>query len=153
MRRGMLPYIMILDYLGECSHWWYRGRAAQPTSDENLCYITDGNSLVNEAILSRPGSPNSPSCSALAWYRCWPGLYPSGESDDRTPVARTAALTRYHCATQQVTYFVQLLYWRGNETAINRFWAAASSVCWGCLHSNTEKHSNLITKDNKSWVF
>ena len=29
---------------------------------------------------SHPGSPNSPSCSALAWYSCWPGLSPWGES-------------------------------------------------------------------------
>ena len=45
---------------------------------------------------SHPGSPNSPSCSALAWYSCWPGLSPWGESGKRTRVARTAALTRYH---------------------------------------------------------
>ena len=49
---------------------------------------------------SHPGSPNSPSCSALAWYSCWPGLSPWGESWKRTRVARTAALTRYHYATQ-----------------------------------------------------
>ena len=50
---------------------------------------------------SHPGSPNSPSCSALAWYSCWPGLSPWGESWKRTRVARTAALTRYRYATQQ----------------------------------------------------
>ena len=33
---------------------------------------------------SHPGSPNSPSCSALAWYRYWPGLSPWGESGKRT---------------------------------------------------------------------
>ena len=49
---------------------------------------------------SHPGSPNSPSCSALAWYSCWLGLSPWGESGDRTPTARTAALTRYRYATQ-----------------------------------------------------
>ena len=49
---------------------------------------------------SHPGSPNSPSCSALAWYSCWPGLSPWGESWKRTRVARTAALTRYRYATQ-----------------------------------------------------
>ena len=49
---------------------------------------------------SHPGSPNSPSCSALAWYSCWPGLSPWGESWNRTRVARTAALTRYRYATQ-----------------------------------------------------
>ena len=49
---------------------------------------------------SHPGSPNSPSCSALAWYSCWPGLSPRGESSKRTRVARTAALTRYRYATQ-----------------------------------------------------
>ena len=75
-------------------------------SDENLRYITPGTSLVNEAppmplrASSHPGSPNSPSCSALAWYSCWPGLSPWGESGDWTPVARTAALTRCRYATQ-----------------------------------------------------
>ena len=49
---------------------------------------------------SHPGSPNSPSCSALAWYSCWPGLSPWGESWKQTQVARTAALTRYRYATQ-----------------------------------------------------
>ena len=49
---------------------------------------------------SHPGGPNSPSCSALAWYSCWPGLSPWGESWKRTRVARTAALTRYRYATQ-----------------------------------------------------
>ena len=49
---------------------------------------------------SHPGSPNCPSCSALAWYSCWPGLSPWGESWKRTRVARTAALTRYRYATQ-----------------------------------------------------
>ena len=49
---------------------------------------------------SHPGSPNSPSCSALAWYSCWPGLSPWGESWKRTRVARTVALTRYRYATQ-----------------------------------------------------
>ena len=49
---------------------------------------------------SHPGSPNSPSCSALAWYSCWPGLSPWGESWNRTRVARTAALTRYRYTTQ-----------------------------------------------------
>ena len=49
---------------------------------------------------SHPGSPNSPSCSALAWYSCWLGLSPWGESWKRTRVARTAALTRYRYATQ-----------------------------------------------------
>ena len=42
---------------------------------------------------SHPGSPNCPSCSALAWYSCWPGLSPWGESWKRTRVARTVALT------------------------------------------------------------
>ena len=27
---------------------------------------------------SHPGIPNSPSCSALAWFSCWPGLSPWG---------------------------------------------------------------------------
>ena len=49
---------------------------------------------------SHPGSPNSPSCSPLAWYSCWPGLSPWGESWKRTRVARTAALTHYRYATQ-----------------------------------------------------
>ena len=49
---------------------------------------------------SHPGSPNSPSCSALAWYSCWSGLSPWGESGNRTPAARTAALIRYRYATQ-----------------------------------------------------
>ena len=122
MRRGMLPIIMLPNgdlrialhlvsflnfyYLGECSHWGNRGTVAQPTSDENLRYITPGTSLVNEAppmplrASSHPGSPNSPSCSALAWYSCWPGLSPWGESGDRTPATRTAVLTRYRYATQ-----------------------------------------------------
>ena len=55
---------------------------------------------------SHPGSPNSPSCSALAWYSCWPGLSPWGESWKRTRVARTAALTRYRYATQPRVTFV-----------------------------------------------
>ena len=98
--------VLNFDYLGECSHWGNRGRVAKPTSDENLRYITPGTSLVNEAppmplrASSHPGSPNSPSCSALAWYSCWPGLSPWGESWERTRVARTAALTRYRYATQ-----------------------------------------------------
>ena len=53
---------------------------------------------------SHPGSPNSPSCSALAWYSCWPGLSPWGESWKRTRVARTAALTRYRYATQPLSW-------------------------------------------------
>ena len=98
--------VLNFDYLGECSQWGTRGRVAQPTSDENLRYITPGTSLVSEAppmplrASSHPGSPNSPSCSALAWYFCWPGLSPWGESWKRTRVARTAALTRYRYATQ-----------------------------------------------------
>ena len=55
---------------------------------------------------SHPGSPNSPSCSALAWYSCWPGLSPWGESWKRTRVARTAALTRYRYATQPTNVYV-----------------------------------------------
>ena len=51
-----------------------------------------------------PGSPNSPSCSALAWYSCWPGLSLWAESWKRTRVARTAALTRYRYATQPAIY-------------------------------------------------
>ena len=36
-----------------------------------------------------PGSPNSPSCSAIAWYSCWPGLSPWGESGtEPRPLAR-----------------------------------------------------------------
>ena len=58
---------------------------------------------------SHPGSPNSPSCSALAWYSCWPGLSPWGESWKRTRVARTAALTRYRYATQPtIRYYYQI---------------------------------------------
>ena len=62
---------------------------------------------------SHPGSTNSPSCSALAWYSCWPGLSPWGESGDRTPAARTTALTRYRYATQPtVTFWVlSLAFW------------------------------------------
>ena len=56
---------------------------------------------------SHPGSPNSPSCSALAWYSCWPGLSPWGESWKRTRVARTAALTRYRYATQPTSGLVR----------------------------------------------
>ena len=44
-----LSAVLNFDYLGECSHWGNRGRVAQPASDENLCYITPGTSLVNEA--------------------------------------------------------------------------------------------------------
>ena len=101
-----LSAFLNFDYLGECSHWGNCGRVAKPTSDENLRYIIPGTSLVNEAppmplrASSLPGSPNSPSCSALAWYSCWPGLSPWSESGDRTPAARTAALTRYRYATQ-----------------------------------------------------
>ena len=58
---------------------------------------------------SHPGSPNSPSCSALAWYSCWPGLSPWGESWKRTRVARTAALTHYRYATQPTKK------WNGNR--------------------------------------
>ena len=70
---------------------------------------------------SHPGSPNSPSCSALAWYSCWPGLSPWGESWNRTRVARTAALTRYRYATQPIhamTYQVT----RSRTTL--KFWSA-----------------------------
>ena len=101
-----LSAVLNFDYLGECSHWGNRGRVALPTSDENLRYITPGTSLINEAppmplrASSHPGSPNSPSCSALAWYSCWPGLSPWGESGYWTPLARTIALTCYHYTTQ-----------------------------------------------------
>ena len=107
--------VLNFDYLGECSHWGNRGRVAQPTSDENLHYITPGTSLVNEAppmplrASSHPGSPNCPSCSALAWYSCWPGLSPWGESWKRTRVARTAALTRYRYATQPTIKYLESL--------------------------------------------
>ena len=110
-RRGLgccvaLSAVLNFDYLGECSHWGNCGKVAQPTLDENLRYITPGTTLVNEAppmplrASLHPGSPNSPSCSALAWYSCWPGLSPWGESWKRIRVARTAALKRYRYATQ-----------------------------------------------------
>ena len=101
--------ILNFDYLGECSHWGNRGRAAQPSSDENFRLLTPGTPLGNEVpptplrASSHSGSPNCPSCSALAWYSCWPWLSPWGESGERTPVAHTAALTRYRYATQPTT--------------------------------------------------
>ena len=64
---------------------------------------------------SHPGSPNSPSCSALAWYSCWPGLSPWGESGDRTPAARTAALTRYRYTTQPTHVMWQILNIQGRH--------------------------------------
>ena len=60
---------------------------------------------------SHPGSPNSPSCSALAWYSCWPGLSPWGETWKRTWVARTAALTRYRYATQPTEFCPSSVDW------------------------------------------
>ena len=59
---------------------------------------------------SHPGSPNSPSCSALPWYSWWPGLSPWGESWKRTRVARTAALTRYRYATQPTSWLVRVVF-------------------------------------------
>ena len=49
---------------------------------------------------SHLGSPDYPSCSALAWYSCWPGLFPWGGFGKRTPVARTTGVTRYRYDTQ-----------------------------------------------------
>ena len=84
-------------------------------------------SLVNEAPpmplrdSSHLGSPNSPSCSALAWYSCWPELFPWGESGDQTPVARTAALIRFleilsvkRKLPERVTYCYYLI-WLANN--------------------------------------
>ena len=59
---------------------------------------------------SHLGSPNSPSCSALAWCSCWPGLSPWGESWKWTLVAPTAALTRYHYATQPTSSHLMIIY-------------------------------------------
>ena len=122
MRRGMLPIIMVPDgdlriVLHLMPFWiltiWGSVHIEETVvrwrnqlRNKNLRYITPGTSLVNEAppmplrASSHPGSPNSPSCSALAWYSCWPGLSPWGESWKRSRVARTAALTRYRYATQ-----------------------------------------------------
>ena len=44
---------------------------------------------------SHPGSPNCPSCSALAWHSCLLGLFPWGRSGKRNPVARTAVVIRW----------------------------------------------------------
>ena len=65
---------------------------------------------------SHPGSPNSLSCSALAWYSYWPGLSPWGESWKRTQVARTAALTHYRYTTQPTCFVFEL-----NRTSIKHF--------------------------------
>ena len=70
-----------------------------------------------------PGSPISPSCSALAWYSCWLGLSPWGESWKRTRVARTAALTRYRYAAQPIrnhtTKIFEILHPEGNTYLYN----------------------------------
>ena len=66
-----------------------------------------------------PESPNSPSCSALALYSCWPGLSPWGESWKRTRVARTAALTRYRYATQPSYLFWWQLMWPFRFVAVS----------------------------------
>ena len=122
MRRGMLPIIMFPDgdmritlhlvpfwvltiwgsvHIEETVVGW-RTQLRMKTS----AYITPRTSLVNEAppmplrASSHPGSPNSPSCSALVWYSCWPGLSPWCDSGDRTPAARTAALPLHHSANR-----------------------------------------------------
>ena len=79
---------------------------------------------------SHPGSPNSPSCSALAWYSCWPGLSPWGESWKRTRVARTAALTRYRYATQP-THKQWVLTTRDSKTIV---WTLKSANYGACVH-------------------
>ena len=105
---------------------------ALPTLDKNLRYITRGTSLVNEAppmplrASSHPGSPNSPSCSALAWYSCWLGLSPWGESGDRTPAARTAVLTRYRYATQQL--------YNGSSYTVKMFCNIETARALACSH-------------------
>ena len=55
---------------------------------------------------SHRGSPNSPRCSALAWYRCWLGLFPWVESGKQTRVAHMAALIRYRYTTQPTLQYV-----------------------------------------------
>ena len=123
MRRGMLPIIMLPDgnlriVLHLVPFWiltiWESVHIEETVVGwrNQLCYITPGTSLVNEAppmplrASSHPGSPNSPSCSALAWYSCWPGLSPWGKSWKRTRVARTAALTCYRYATQPTNHLM-----------------------------------------------
>ena len=94
---------------------------------------------------SHPGSPNSPSCSAqVAWYSCWPGLSPWGESGDRTPAARTAALTRYRYATHVFNFK-----WRRWQPCR---WLSGTNNCvkahvgdvilvWRNTHDNTEPNA------------
>ena len=62
-------------HIEETMLWWL-----------SLWYITLRTSQVNKAppmplrASSHPGSPNYPSCSALAWYSFWPGSSPWDES-------------------------------------------------------------------------
>ena len=78
---------------------------------------------------SHPGSPNSPSCSALAWYSCWPGLSPWGESWKRTRVARTAALTHYRYATQPTKKWRPWWLWY----LMSRISLCNESLYYGCF--------------------
>ena len=68
-----------------------------------------------------PGSPNYPSCSALAWYSCWSALSPWGESWKRTRVARAAVLTRCRHATQPTC--------RRNMSNVSNAWRNVLELC------------------------
>ena len=57
-----------------------------------------------------PGSPNSPSCSALAWYSCWPGLSPWGESWKRPSHGSADTLPLRHSANN-------MNLWRGMQNS------------------------------------
>ena len=85
----------------QCSQQWAASRQGRsvPTSG---CFARLPRARA--VFLAIVDGPNSPSCSALAWYSCWPGLSPWGESWKRTRVARTAALTRYRYATQPTSW-------------------------------------------------
>ena len=77
--------------------------------DCTLC-ITPGTSLVNEAppmplrASSHPGSPNSPSCSALAWYSCCPDYLP-----EASPGSEPGSLTRQRWHTTTTPLSQQLI--------------------------------------------
>ena len=75
---------------------------------------------------SHPGSSNSPSCSALAWCSCWPGLSPSGESWKRTRShgsADTLPLRQLH---KGATFCVLTVQWHWRP--LSRLHAAVATL-------------------------